>query len=169
MILSILYSSKLRRFFSFRPFLFLGNLSFALYLLHGTFIRLVLQWTVLQFLPRYVPGVVQYYKDYYDDDVVYLDCSSFFPRIVVCVTYIVWWISLLVTCRIWKKYVDVLGITASRFAEDVVSGKRKFEWGFSEAKFDIPRFSGKWYSLRISVNGSKAARNRIDTEKVALS
>jgi len=168
MILAILYSSKLRQFFSLRPFLFLGNISFPLYLLHGTFIRLVLQWTVLRFLPHHIPGLVQYYKDWYDDDVVNLDCSTFMPRLVVGVTYVIWWILLLIACRIWKKYVDVLGVTFSKFAEDVVMGKRKVEWDFSEMSFEIPRISGKWQALRISVVGSNGHR-RMDTEKVALS
>jgi hypothetical protein len=167
MILSILYSSQLRHFFSLRPFLFLGSLSFPLYLLHGTFIRLVLQWTLLRFLPQHIPGMVRYYKDWYDDDVVNLDCSTFTPKLVVGITYVIWWILLFLACLIWKRHVDVLGVTFSKFAEDTVLGKRKMEW---EMSFDVPRFSGNWQSLRISVAGSNGhGHRRMDTEKVALS
>src|SRR5438552_9182706 len=52
LIFSILFSATLQRFLSHRYFVFLGNISFPLYLIHGTFIRIPLQWAVIWMLPR---------------------------------------------------------------------------------------------------------------------
>ena len=57
MILSILYSPLLRSLLSRRIPVFLGSISFSLYLLHGTFIRLPLTWWLFKFLARY-PAVL---------------------------------------------------------------------------------------------------------------
>jgi len=62
-----------------------------------------------------------------DEEVIIWACESAGCRFVVAVSLVVWLAGLLVSCKIWQRYVDVLGIRVSRWAEDVVLGKREVE------------------------------------------
>src|SRR5579859_2801897 len=113
MILSVLYSPLLRSLFSYRIPIFLGSISFGMYLLHGTFIRLPLAWLLFKFLPRFPSLNVIYLGTGWEDDdeeVIMLGCESARCKIVVGVTLMVWFMALLASCKLWKKYIDVLGI-----------------------------------------------------------
>jgi len=52
---SIYFNNDLRTFFSIRPFTYLGDISFSIYLLHGTLMRSVLAWSA--FGPQWLAGV----------------------------------------------------------------------------------------------------------------
>jgi hypothetical protein len=127
MLLSVLYSPLLRSLFSRRIPVFLGSISYGMYLLHGTFIRLPLVWILFKFLPRYRYLNIIYIVTRWDDDddeVIILGCESMWCKLVVALILIFWFMTLLAACKLWKKYVDVLGIQFSRWFEDIVLGKR---------------------------------------------
>ena len=128
MILSILYSPLLRSLLSRRIPVFLGSISFSLYLLHGTFIRLPLTWWLFKFLARYPAlHIIYIVMGWEDEEVIIWACESAGCRFVVAVSLVVWLAGLLVSCKFWQRYVDVLGIRVSRWVEDVVLGKREVE------------------------------------------
>src|ERR1700724_77178 len=91
MILSILYSSLLRSLFSRRIPVFLGSISYSLYLLHGNFIRLPLTWVLFKFLARYPSfHIIQLATNWADEDVIIWACHSVWCKFVVGVTVIIW-------------------------------------------------------------------------------
>jgi hypothetical protein len=104
----------------------LGSISFPLYLLHGTFIRLPLAYALFQILPRFpsldIIGIV---PDWDDINVIIFHCRSFKCQFTVGVIWIIWLIALLAFCKLWKEYVDILGVQFSRYAEEVALGKRE--------------------------------------------
>lgn len=128
MLLSVLYSPLLRSLFSHRIPVFLGSISYGMYLLHGTFIRLPLAWILFKFLPRFpsleIIHIVPRWEDD-DEEVIILGCHSVGCKLIVGIILILWFIALLTTCKLWKKYVDVLGPRFSRWLEDIVLGKKE--------------------------------------------
>jgi hypothetical protein len=166
MILSILYSPLLRSLLSRRIPVFLGSISFSLYLLHGTFIRLPLTWFLFKFLPRYPSLQVIYIAMGWDDEeVIIWGCEGAGCKFVVGLTLVMWLLTLLATCKIWQKYVDILGIQFSRWVEDIVLGKRELEVNSGMTMLgEIPRPS--WMR---GVNGPSAPQvllpHRTDPEK----
>lgn len=128
MILSILYSPLLRSVLSRRIPVFLGSISFSLYLLHGTFIRLPLTYILFKFLARYPSlNIIYIAMGWEDEEVIIWGCESVRCKFVVGLTLILWFMALLATCKIWQKYIDVLGIQFSRWVEDIVLGKRELQ------------------------------------------
>jgi drug/metabolite transporter superfamily protein YnfA len=125
LVFSILCSPSLQRFFAKAPFVFFGNLSFAMYLLHGMFIRIPLQWTVIYILPALVSDAVKYNVTEGSTTAVELLCESWNCQFTMAILLLAWFGLLVVSCIIWKKYVDVLGIQFSTWGEEVVTGKRK--------------------------------------------
>lgn len=125
LVLSILCSPSLQRFFAQAPFIFFGNLSFAMYLLHGTFIRLPLQWAIIHILPALVSDAVEYIDDGIGATEVELICESWSCQFALAIVLLTWFGLLVVSCMLWKKYVDVLGIQFSTWGEQVVTGKRE--------------------------------------------
>jgi hypothetical protein len=125
LIFSILCSTSLQRFFAKAPFVFFGNLSFAMFLLHGTFIRILLQWAVIYILPALVSDALEYNVTEGSITEVELLCESWNCQFTMATLLLAWFGLLAVFCMIWKKYVDVLGIQISTWGEEVVTGKRK--------------------------------------------
>lgn len=165
MILSILYSPLLRSLLSRRIPVFLGSISFSLYLLHGTFIRLPLTWVVFKFLPRYPSLQVIYIAMGWDDEeVIIWGCERAWCKFVVGMTLVVWFMALLASCKIWQKYVDVLGIRFSRWVEDIVLRKKELDVNGGIVMLgEIPRPS--WMK---GVNGASTPQvlaHRMDPEK----
>jgi hypothetical protein len=156
LILSIMFSPLLRRIFSHRSVIYLGSISFPLYLLHGTWIRLFLTWALYQFLPQFsFLGVIEYRPNEDEDVRVYLACNSIICKLVVAVVFCIWMASLLAFAKFWKDYVDILGLHSSRWAEDVVLGKK--------VVLDLesfPAVRNEWHSSQ------KTAFTR-DTEKLS--
>ena len=142
LIVSIMFSPLLRRLLSHPSVVYLGSISFPLYLLHGTWIRLFLTWILYQFLPRFSFLHVIEYRPGFDQDIqVFMACPSIICKFVVAVVFCFWLASLLLFCRIWKQYVDVLGVQCSRWAEDVVLGKRGL---IENISFSRPQVRGDW-------------------------
>jgi len=126
---SVLMSPTLQRVFSNRAFVFLGSISFALYLLHGTFIRGPLTWILFGFLPS-VPGldIIKRREDPNGGrDFLNLACNSFGCKMVVFPMCLIWLGSLLFACTLWKAHVDTFSMKASRWVEDVTTGNKKIE------------------------------------------
>lgn len=156
LLVATLYSQPMRNFLSTKHFVFLGGISFPLYLLHGTFIRIPLQWCVIRLLPRVDPQALNIFFAE-DQTNAYLVCDSFTCRLAATVIYVLWLGALVIAAQLWKRYVDVHGITFSRWAENVISGKQKV--GLKVPGW--PRFGG--------LSGFAGARipiGRVDTEKL---
>jgi hypothetical protein len=60
-------------------------------------------------------------------------------------------------CRIWKSKVDIIGVTASKYMEELVTGKRHVEVG--PVQVLLAESLEKW--------GEKIGGRRIDLEKSA--
>lgn len=125
LILSFLFSPLLRRLLSSRCFVFLGGISFPLYLLHGIFIRLPLQWATINILPLVDSDALEYYTDSLEEESAALVCKTLRCQMAGTLLYMCWLALLLVACMVWKTHVDVLGVKFSRWAEDVVMGEKK--------------------------------------------
>ena len=132
LIFSVLFSTPLRHFLSRSCFVLLGSISFPLYLLHGTFIRIPLQWAVIWLLPRIAPDALEYYWE--DYEVVELKCELYACKFIASIIFIVWFSLLLAFCKFWKDHVDVLGISISRWAEEVSARKSVGILGVYNAK-----------------------------------
>jgi hypothetical protein len=156
LLLAIMYSPFLKKFLSQRIFVYLGGISFPLYLLHGTWIRIFLTWALYRFLPQFRSlNVAEFLVDVDGETYVWMICDSITCKFVVAVVWCIWLSSLLAFCRIWKEYVDILGVQLSQWAEAVVLGKKPL--------IDLtawPEFRNDWLMSR------KSSMNR-DTEKVS--
>jgi hypothetical protein len=125
---AILFSPGLRRFLSHPMFVFLGSVSFPVYLLHGTFIRIFLTWALFRFLPA-LPflDILHEYTDTNGDEIVEARCDSVGCHLCALVVLVIWFAFLLAFARLWKSKVDVWAMHVSKYTEDVVTGKREVE------------------------------------------
>ena len=125
-ILSIMFSPGLKRFFSNPNLVYVGSISFPLYLLHGNFIRLPLAWSFFRLLPA-LPwlDVLTETEDPNGEPVILMECNSFGCISTAAVMYILWFAMLLTFCRFWKHRIDIYGVTFSKWGEDVFTGKRQ--------------------------------------------
>ena len=159
LIFSILFSPGLRKFLSRRYFVFLGSISFPLYLIHGTFIRLPLQWAIVKLLPLLAPNALIYYED----GEVALGCGQVQCKFFATIIYVIWLACLLAASKFWKEYVDVWGIKFSRWGEEFALGKRDTEW----QSYPWPFLN--WRSLWSRAQNNVDPRmdiSRMDTEKL---
>jgi len=99
-----------------------------MYLLHGTFIRLPLAWAYFRLIPN-LPWLNLRVRtlDAQAHVVIINDYSSIGCRLTCAVVYVIWFALLVSCCRVWKSRVDILGVQASRWVEDVITGKQQFE------------------------------------------
>ena len=128
LITAILFSPSIRHFLSNRTFVFLGSISFPLYLLHGTFIRLPLAWAFFGVLPH-LPflNILEFTEDSNGEPIILMTCRSFGCRLTATILFFTWLAGLLAFCRIWKSRVDILGVHFSRWMEDIVMGRKQVE------------------------------------------
>jgi hypothetical protein len=174
LIFSILFSASLRRFLSLPPFVWLGSISFPLYLLHGTFIRLPLAYILFKFLPRFPSlNIIGIVPDWDDIDVIIFHCWAFKCKFVVGVVWTLWLAVLLAFCKLWKEYVDILGVQFSKFAEEVVLGKREVSLGgwlggrmesFGNEIGELQVFGG----LPVYASSGRVEMKKPGSEKVAV-
>lgn len=99
--LSIHFSPRLKDILSNRYFLWLGNHSFGVYLIHGTLIRWVLTWC---FYGTKVPAPVQ------DDKMEWHPGPDLKMRgpFVQAICYPLWFLLLYSLAHLWIEYVDPL-------------------------------------------------------------
>ena len=109
LILSIHFSHFLRKGFSHRPLLFLGSISFPLYLLHGVMMRTVLSWIIYGLLPH------QWLKTNEDEQ---------FVRNVQGLVFILWMGLLIFVATIWRDLVDRGSVNFARWISDVSTRKK---------------------------------------------
>jgi hypothetical protein len=109
-------------------FVFLGSVSFPVYLLHGTFIRIFLTWALFQFLPA-LPFLDILYETTAEngDEIVEARFDSVGCRLCALVVVVIWFAFLLTFARLWKSKVDVWAMHVSKYTEDIVTGKREVE------------------------------------------
>ena len=125
--------------------MFLGSISFPLYLIHGIFIRLPLQWALIHILPRLASDAVERFEIYgAGKEGVELMCQPWSCKFAATIVFSVWFAMLLGGCLLWKKYVDTFAIWCSRRAEEILMGKRK------EVKPEVvaQKFGEPWLWLR---------------------
>ena len=141
---SIHFSPGLRRFLSNRVFVFLGGVSFPVYLLHGTFIRIFLTWAFFRFLPA-LPflNILHESTDANGDEIVEARCDTMGCRLSALVVLVIWFTFLLTFARLWKSKVDVWAMHISKYTEDVVTGKREIEF----PKFPIGLWQNRYARL----------------------
>lgn len=104
LITSILFNPSLQHVLSHRFLVFLGSISFPLYLLHGTFMRTVLTWA--------------YYAVH--------------SQWQIAVVFVFWASLLLATCYVWKRTVDEFALQVSRRAEELTTGKVGLNFEYSD-------------------------------------
>lgn len=118
LVFAIIISPHLRSLLSRKPLTWLGKLSFPIYLLHGTFLRSVFAWILFTSEPRAfeVTGADgnQYSIERYPQG------SNF--RIFVAV--VVSMSMCLVTCHFWAKKVEPVFGRITKYAEDVMVGRK---------------------------------------------
>src|SRR5579864_1814278 len=108
-ILSIHFSRFLREGLSNRLLLFLGSISFPLYLLHGIMMKTILSWILYGILPH------QWLKTNEDEQ---------FIRNVQGLVFILWMGVLIFVTTIWRDLVDRWSVNFARRISDVSAKKR---------------------------------------------
>ena len=137
LILSIIFNPSLQEILSKPIFIFLGSISFPMYLLHGTFIRTILVWAFYGFLngrPEVGRGSAE------TVDLVNFSASQYSSNHWVISATIICLASaaLLVTiCNIWKNTVDKFAIKNSRWVEEVGNGKLCLHIRYLEDKHEM--------------------------------
>jgi hypothetical protein len=123
-VIAIMFSPQLQKFLTHPFFISLGEISFPLYLLHGTFIRGPLAYAyfvILPWLHYLTPPVGIEGAGYYVMECYSLACVS-----TAVVMYITWIMGLVLFCQIWLMNVDVPGVRFSAWCEQVATGKKGF-------------------------------------------
>jgi peptidoglycan/LPS O-acetylase OafA/YrhL len=118
LIFSIHFSGFLRLIFSHRYPVFLGSISFPLYLLHSLMMRSILVWVVFGLLPSSVPER-------------WIPIGSNPQRIIpvlsASMTLIAFgsWLALLMyLSTLWRDRVDRLSVTFAQWAEEAMLGQK---------------------------------------------
>jgi peptidoglycan/LPS O-acetylase OafA/YrhL len=107
LVFAIHFSPLLRRIYSFRPAVFFGSISFAVYLTHSFLMRSVLVWVVHGVLPQS------------SEEAGWL--IWVFLRTLAYVS----WIALVIfISTVWRDNVDTFAMTAAQWSEEVVLGQR---------------------------------------------
>ncbi|MCJ1444029.1 MAG: hypothetical protein MMC23_004529 [Stictis urceolatum] len=118
LVFSIIISPHARRLLSRKPLLWLGKLSFPIYLLHGTFLRTVFAWILFQSTPKayQVTGADgnQYSIERYPQG------SDFRAFVAVGVSMTL----CLVACHFWAKKIEPKFGHITKWAEDTMTGNR---------------------------------------------
>jgi hypothetical protein len=155
LILSIQFSPIIRQMLSHRHLLFLGSISFPMYLLHSPLMRSILTWVKFGLLPHSADAMMQHVsgpnREYtapvkaYGVDLLW--------TVVNWVAYGLWMALLIYVCVVWRDRVDVLCVEFARWTEEVMLGKRNL-WGTMN-EFRHKLIHGVRDGLQNSREGSK--------------
>jgi hypothetical protein len=121
-IFAIHFSPTLRHFLSYPSFVFLGSISFGMYLIHGFLMRSTLVWIIYGFLPetegwvRRVGGHGQLSEHRF----------RLVWDILNSIIFILWMFPLVYLSKLWRDRVDPFCIKFAQWGEQVLLGKREF-------------------------------------------
>jgi hypothetical protein len=125
LILAILLSPHLRHMLSHRYLVFLGGISYGLYLLHATLMRSLLA-TVIFSLPRRTEQrvvIVNEREEQLRIDTVITEVSQGWG-IVRAMAFGGWFVGLIYLAHVWRRKVDGLSLVMAKWLEEVASGRK---------------------------------------------
>jgi hypothetical protein len=131
LILSLLLSPQLRHLLSHRYLVFLGGISYALYLLHATLMRSALGY-IIYTIPRRTERkvvVVNHKGEQLRIDTVITEVWRGWG-IVRSFLFGAWMVGLLGLAHLWRRRIDTFSLVVAKRLEEVVSGKRGIANGF---------------------------------------
>jgi hypothetical protein len=127
-IVAILFSPHLRHWLSHGYLVFLGSISFSMYLIHATLMRTVLAWVLFGILPQpFQEEVVRSNANgpgRFTDIVVHP--LSFAWTVVRGAVFILWMCLLVSVATVWRDRVDRWGIKLARLVEEAATGQEDF-------------------------------------------
>src|SRR5579871_5822151 len=125
LVTSILFSPTTRKVLSHRFFVFLGSISFPMYLVHGTLIKTVLCWVFYELLPAPMEEITATIgKDGKMTTTTVELLPSILWRAIYCFVWVGWMGLLISLSVIWRNKVDALSIQVAKTVEEIMAGKR---------------------------------------------
>jgi len=122
--LSILFSPTLRLGLSYHHLLFLGSVSFSMYLLHATMMRTLLAWVLYGLLPLPLQAEMVE-RDESNSQIAEISVSLRFMWSIVEATVFILWMGLLIrVSAIWRNRVDSYSINLAKWLEQVMAGNK---------------------------------------------
>ena len=115
------FSYSLRRFFSHKWFVFLGSVSFPMYLIHSFMMRSVLVWIIYGLIPD-SGGIVRRMSDYGPQEGH--EGKSLFWSMVTVVAIGGWFALLTVLSVLWRDRLDGYFLKFSVWGEEIMLGKK---------------------------------------------
>lgn len=116
---TIVMSPYLRRALSLRPFLWLGKISFPLYLLHGTFMRSLLSWLL------FANQRLEEMEEHQGEETFVVMRYPLPPRSTFVVVLPIYFVILFYTAHVWTQKVEPHFGTITKRAEDLMFGKEQ--------------------------------------------
>jgi len=114
LIFCIHFSPTLRSIFAHPHFVFLGSISFGMYLIHGFLMRSTLAWIMYGLLPEPDGAGSR----------VNSDVHRLTWDVIDSIIFMLWMIPLIYLSKLWRDYVDPMCIKFALVAEEVFLGKR---------------------------------------------
>lgn len=124
LIFSILFSPDLRQILSHHRLVFLGSISFSMYLLHATLMRTVLAWVLYGLLPQPWQAEMQAEAIEGIENPYETHPFPFIWSVIWGIVFILWLGLLLCVSTIWRNWIDFYSIILSKWLEEVMAGKR---------------------------------------------
>jgi len=119
-MMSIIFSPTLQRLLSNRFLLFLGSISYPIFLLHNTLLRTVLVWAVYQGIPSLrTPNVGE--NDAQSTEIVTNSFAS-----LQALAFCLWLVLLILLCKVWRDRVDRSCLIFSQWVEHIMTDTEAF-------------------------------------------